>query len=154
MKTIDLRGSWLIEAPRTAVYDIISDFEAMPRNFPKVAHRLTIVQKEGFDLTIEAEAKSLGRIIPVSMQARLMPGKGYIVDTVNETLGTDGHEELILHDERGGTRIEYSYKLNIHRWWLRLLARPLLGWYALPFWKKAVIDRLPLILDESPSTQD
>lgn len=148
MKSMELRGSWIIHASSERVYTIISDFEAMPLNFPKVAHRLEIIERDGNLLTIAAEAKSFGRIIPVMMKTELLPSRGYICDTVNETLGTSGHEELLLETVPDGTRVDYVYNVQIHRRWLRWIARPLLGWYALGYWKRAVIDRLNEMLTE------
>lgn len=76
---VPVRGSWLIRAKRDAVYAIISDFEAMPRNFPKVAHSIRILERDGNHLTIEAESASFGRFFPrarIAMTADLLPVEG------------------------------------------------------------------------------
>ena len=60
MKTIHLKSSWIIKAPRNSIYNIVSDFESMPKNFPAVAHSMKIISKNGNNLVIEAVAKSFG----------------------------------------------------------------------------------------------
>lgn len=150
MKEINLTGRWLIRAPREDVYAIVSDFEAMPVRFPKVAKSMRIVERLGNTLTIHARAASFGSIFPefaVVMTTTLIPSVGYISDNVNETLGTAGHEELLLSDVPEGTQIDYSYIVAIRSAWLRVLARPLIGWLALRFWKRAFIDRLRAMLE-------
>ena len=147
MKQILLRGSWVIRAPRDAVYAIMSDFESMPDHFPEVAQSLRIIEKTGNRLTISAEAKSFGTVFPVAMRTELLPPEGYISDNVNEKLGIVGHEEFLMEEIPQGTRINYSYLVTINRVCLRLVARPLLGWYAMRFWRRAVIDRLKHMLE-------
>lgn len=131
MKEILLKGTWLIKAPRDQVYAMISDFEAMPLNFPKVARSVRIAARDGNRLTIHARAASFGSIFPdvnVVMATELLPLRGFISDNVNDTLGTAGHEEFMLRDAPGGTLIDYSYRITIRRAWLRLLAGPLVRW--------------------------
>ncbi|MCC7147431.1 MAG: SRPBCC family protein [Phycisphaeraceae bacterium] len=147
MKQITLRGSWVIRAPRDSVYAIMSDFERMPQRFPKVAHSLQIIAQAGNTLRIAAEAKSFGTVIPVAMTTVLHPPKGYISDNVNEKLGTFGHEEFLMEEIPEGTRINYTYAVTIRNWWLGVVATPLLKWYALRFWKRAVIDTLKNMLE-------
>lgn len=50
MKHIHLENSWVIKAPLEEVFNIITDFENMPKNFPKVAESITITKREGNDL--------------------------------------------------------------------------------------------------------
>jgi len=59
MREINLKGSWVIRAPREEVYKIMTDFENMPKYFPKVAESLRIVSRNGNHLSIDAKAKSL-----------------------------------------------------------------------------------------------
>jgi hypothetical protein len=147
MKEITLRGSWIIRALREDVYKIISDFENMPRYFPEVAKSMRIVKRSGNNLTIHAEAKSFGTVFPVTMATELLPARGFISDNINEKLGTSGHEEFLLEDVPEGTRIDYLYRVTINRAWLQLIAKPLLGWYALWYWKRVVIDKLKNMLE-------
>jgi len=148
MKQIPLNGSWIINAPRQSVYEIISDFENMPKHFPSVAQSLKIIDKQGNNLTIKAEAKSFGTTFPVDMKTLLKPPIEFISDNKNERLGVFGHEEFLMEEVPDGTIIDYTYSLTINRVWLRLIAKPLLGWFSMWFWKRAVIDKLKIMLEK------
>lgn len=146
---VPVRESWLIRAKRDAVYSIISDFEAMPRNFPKVAHSIRILERDGNRLIIEAEAASFGRFFPrarVSMTADLLPGEGYRCRTRGITFNTSGEEELLLVDDPEGTRIQYTYIVTVKNKRFAPLYAWLVRKFALPFWKQAVIDQLEVLL--------
>ena len=147
MHYINLVGEWVIKASRENIYGIISDFEKMPEYFPEVAESLEIIEKNGNNLKIDARVKSFGTIFPVKMNTTLLPLKGFISDNVNKKLGTFGHEEFLLEDDNEGTRIKYSYAIKIEKFWLRIIAKPLLEWYAMWFWEKVFINKLKKILE-------
>ncbi len=149
MKEITLHNQWIIKAPINDVFRIITDFERFPENFPKVAHSIHIVKREGNNLEIDAEAKSFGRIFPVKMKTQILDGKGFISDNESPKFGTSGHEELLLSMHPQGTLIDYTYKVSIHKKWLRIVATPLIKWYSMKYWEKAVIDRLKNILEKN-----
>ncbi len=142
MKDITLRASWIVKAPINEVFAIMSDFEKFPEYFPKVADTIHILKREGNHLEIDATAKSFGQSFPVTMKTEILPGRGYISDNVSPKFGTSGHEELLLSEHKDGTMIDYLYQVAIHKRWLRVVAKPLIGWYSMKFWKKAVIDEL------------
>jgi len=150
---IAVEGDWLITAERSAVYAVISDFERMPEHFPRVARSLRIVEHDGNRLTIEAEAASFGRWFPsakIAMVAELLPGLGYRCTTHNLTFGTTGDEQLLLEDDEQGTRIRYTYYVTVKS----ARMRPLYAWmvrvFGLPYWKRAVIDRLQVLVGTTP----
>ena len=147
MKHIKLKGSWVIKAPIDKVFKIISDFENMPKNFPTVAQSLVITKKDGNKLEINAKAKSFGMVFPVKMKTEIIPGKGYVSLNENKKLGISGHEEFLMEEIEEGTRINYIYEVDIHNKWLRMIARPLIGWYSMKYWQRAVIDELRKILE-------
>lgn len=147
MKHIHLEGSWIIKAPTEKVFDIITDFENMPKYFPKVAKSIIITKRNGNDLEIDAIAKSFGTTFPVKMKTQIIPHRGFISDNTNVKLGISGHEEFLLKETAEGTRIEYAYNVDIHKKWLRIIAKPLIGWFAMKAWEKAFIDRLREILE-------
>lgn len=149
MKHIYLQDSWIIKAPLEDVFKIITDFENMPKYFPKVAKSITITKKDGNYLEMDAEAKSFGMTFPVKMKTEIIPQKGFISNNESLKFGDSGHEELLLKEVAGGTKIDYSYEVDIHKKWLRIIAKPLIGWFAMKFWKKAVIDKLREILEKS-----
>jgi carbon monoxide dehydrogenase subunit G len=147
MKKIHLKGSWIIKAPRDEVYKIMTDFENVPRNFPAVAQSLRIVGRQGNNLTIEAKAKTFGRVILVHMEMQLRPPVGYVSDN-KSAIGTAGHEEFLMEEVPEGTKINYTYDVEIDNPFLRIFGRVLIGWYAMRFWKRAVIDKLKEILEQ------
>jgi len=142
MKDITLRAKWIIKAPLSEVFNIMTDFENMPNNFPAVAESLVITKKDGNKLEIDAMAKSFGTVFPVKMKIEIIPGKGYISDNKNSRLGISGHEELLLSESKEGTVIDYIYQVAIHKYWLRIVAKPLIGWFSMKYWEKAVIKEL------------
>lgn len=142
MKDITLRAKWIIKAPLTEVFNIITDFENLPKFFPKVADSVQINKRDGNNLEMEATVKSFGKKFKVRMKTQILPGKGYISDNDSYQFGTSGHEELLLSPHKDGTQIDYLYQVAIHKFWLRVVAKPLIGWYSMKFWEKAVIDEL------------
>ncbi|MDD5291381.1 MAG: SRPBCC family protein [Patescibacteria group bacterium] len=149
MKHIHLQGSWIIKAPLEDVFKIITDFENMPKNFPTVAKSITITKRDGNYLEMDAEVKSFGTAFPVKMKTKILPQRGFISDNESPKFGTSGHEELLLENVEGGTKINYVYEVDIHKKWLRIIAKPLIGWFAMKAWEKAFIDRLRELLEKS-----
>jgi hypothetical protein len=148
MNKITLHGKWHIKAPLTDVFNMMTDFEKFPVHFPKVADSLRIVKRDGNYLEIDATVKSFGQNFPVTMKTEILPGKGFISDNVSPKFGTSGHEEFMLSEVEGGTIINYLYQVSIHKRWLHIVARPLIGWFSMKFWEKAVIDELKKRLEK------
>ena len=142
MNDITLRATWHIRAPLLDVFRIMTDFEKFPEYFPKVAESIRIVKREGNRLEMEASVRSFGRTFPVTMKTEILPEKGFISDNESPAFGTSGHEELLLSEEGEGTTVDYTYQVAIHKRWLRIVAKPLIGWFSMKFWEKAVIDEL------------
>lgn len=147
MNEITLHATWHIKAPIAEVFDIMTDFEKFPERFPKVAESIQVRKREGNDLEIDATVKSFGKRFPVKMKTQIVPGKGYISDNESPGFGTSGHEEFLLSEHEGGTTIDYTYQVAIHKPWLRIIAKPLIGWYSMKFWEKAVIDELRKLVE-------
>ncbi|MBU6214703.1 hypothetical protein KGM48_02560 [Patescibacteria group bacterium] len=142
MKEITLHHQWIVKAPLDDVFGIMTDFERFPERFPKVAESIRINKREGNDLEIEATVKSFGKRFKVKMKTRILPGKGFISDNDSYQFGTSGHEEFLLSPHAEGTLIDYTYRVTIHKKWLRIIAVPLLRWYSMKYWEKAVIREL------------
>jgi hypothetical protein len=142
MKDINLQAKWLIKAPLIAVFNIMTDFEKWPEYFPKVAKSIKVISQEGNNLELAATVKSFGQSFPVKMKTQILPAKGFISDNESPKFGTSGHEELLLSESPEGTLIDYTYQVSIHKRWLRIVAKPLIGWFSMKFWGKAVIDEL------------
>jgi hypothetical protein len=98
---------------------------------------------------MDAEVKSFGTTFPVKMKTKIIPQKGFISDNQNPKFGISGHEELLLEEVKGGTKINYVYEINIHKKWLRIIAKPLISWFAMKVWEKAIVNRLKEILEKS-----
>lgn len=148
MKEITLRNQWIIRAPIQEVFGVMTDFEKLPKYFPKIADSVHIKKKEGNYLEMDAFVKSFGKIFPVKMKTQILPGKGFISDNDSFKFGTSGHEEFLLSEHSGGTLIDYTYQVKIHKKWLRVVATPLIKWYSMKFWEKAVIDQLRKMLEK------
>lgn len=142
MNSITLHGHWLIKAPLTQVFNLIIDFEKWPEYFPKVAESVQVTRLGRNYLEIRATVKSFGQKFPVKMKTHILPGKGFISDNDSPKFGTSGHEEFLLSKHPEGTMIDYTYQVAIHKRWLRIVARPLIGWFSMKYWEKAVIDEI------------
>lgn len=145
---ITLHANWLIKASLTEVFNIMTDFEKFPVYFPKVADSIQVMKREGNYLEINATVKSFGQKFPVKMKTQILPKKGFISDNKNPKFGISGHEELLLSKHPEGTVIDYTYKVAIHKRWLRIVAQPLIGWFSMKYWQKAVIDKLKEMLEK------
>lgn len=148
MKEITLRNRWLIKAPIEEVSRVMTDFEKFPDYFPKVAESIQIKKREGNYLEMSATVRSFGRTFPVTMKTQILPGKGFVSDNDSFVFGTSGHEELSLSEHGEGTLIDYTYQVSIHKMWLRIAATPLIRWYAMKYWEKAVVDELRKMLEK------
>ncbi len=142
MKDINLHAKWLIKAPLNQVFEVMTDFEKFPEYFPKVAESIQIIRREGNHLEMNASVKSFGQKFPVKMKTEIIPLKGYVSDNESPKFGTSGHEKFLLSESKEGTLIDYTYQVAIHKPWLRIVAKPLIGWFSMKFWEKAVIDEL------------
>lgn len=148
MKEITLHKQWVIKAPIEDVSRIMTDFEKLPEYFPKVAESIQINKRDGNNLEMEATVKSFGKKFQVKMKTQILPGKGFVSDNDSYQFGTSGHEELLLSVHPDGTLIEYIYQVTIHKRWLRIVATPLIRWYSMKVWEKAVIDQLRKIVEK------
>ncbi|MFA5023222.1 MAG: SRPBCC family protein [Candidatus Paceibacterota bacterium] len=148
MKEIKLHNQWIVKAPVEKVFNIMTDFEHLPKYFPKVAESIQINKREGNYLEMEATVRSFGKKFQVKMKTQILPGKGFISDNDSYQFGTSGHEELLLSPCAEGTLIDYTYQVSLHKKWLRIVATPLIRWYSMKYWEKAVIGELKKILEK------
>ena len=149
---VAVTGNWLVKASREQLYEIFSHWEKMPEHFPQVAKKVQILEQHDTHLKVQAVAGSFASFLPganITIEVELLPGRGYRCKTFNTTFNTTGEEELLLVDDPAGTRIQYTYFVTVknRRW------RGLYAWmvkaFGLPFWKRAVIDRLPKLVAKS-----
>lgn len=149
MNKITLKKQWVIKANTDDVFNIMTDFEMFPKHFPKVAESIEIKKREGNFLEIEAIVKSFNRSFKVNMKTEILPGKGFISDNDSYEFGTSGHEEFIIYPHPEGSLIDYTYQVTIHKKWLSIIATPLIKWYSMKYWEKAVILELKKILENN-----
>lgn len=97
---------------------------------------------------MEATVRSFGQAFKVKMETEILPGRGFISDNDSYQFGTSGHEELLLSPHPEGTLIDYTYQVRIHKRWLRVVAVPLIRWYSMKYWEKAVITELKKRLEK------
>ncbi len=148
MNEITLHKQWVVKAPLNDVFGIMTDFEKFPEHFPKVAESIRINKRVGNYVEMDATVRSFGKRFQVKMKTQILPGKGFISDNDSYQFGTSGHEEMLLSPHAKGTLIDYTYQVTIHKKWLGIIAVPLLRWYSMKYWEKAVIDRLKKILEK------
>ena len=97
---------------------------------------------------MDATVRSFGKRFQVKMKTQILPGKGFISNNNSYQFGTSGHEEMLFFEHAKGTLIDYTYQVTIHKKWLRIIAVPLLRWYSMKYWEKAVIGQLKKILEK------
>lgn len=148
MKEITLHDQWLVKAPVEDVFKMMTDFEKFPEHFPKVAESIQVKKREGDYLEMDAIVRSFGKKFPVRMKTRILPGEGFISDNDSFKFGTSGHEEVLFSKFPEGTLIDYTYRVAIHKPWLRVVATPLIRWYSMKYWEKAVISELRKALEK------
>ncbi len=126
----------------------MTDFEKWPEYFPRVAESIRVINRDGNNLKIEAIVKSFGQKFLVKMKYQILPERGFISDNENSKLGISGHEEFLLSENQEETVINYTYKVFIRKPWLRVVAKPLISWYSMKYWEKAVIDELKRLVEK------
>jgi hypothetical protein len=146
---VEVTGNWLIKAKRHDIYNIISNWEKMPENFPKIAKSMKVIERKDNNLKVEAIAASFGRLFPevkINIDVELLPDRGYRCHTFNTSFNTTGEEELLLLDDPEGTIVKYTYFVTVkNQRWKKLFAW-MVKTFGLPFWKRSFIDRLNILL--------
>ena len=145
MKPICLQGSWIIKAPMAKIYKIVSDFENASKYFPKVAHSMKIIKKEGNHIEIDAQPKTFGLKFKVKMKTELMPPKGF--KSINESALAIEDETFLMEEVADGTKINYINNVTIKNNFLKLFSRIIIGKPALKFWEKAYINELRKLVE-------
>ena len=96
---------------------------------------------------MSAKVKSFGKVFDVKMQTELVPNISF-KSTNESSCGTSGYEEFMMEDVSEGTRITYTYGIQIHRPLLRGVGTQLIKCFATGAWKRAVIDKLREIVEK------
>jgi len=146
MKPISLQGTWIVKAPMSEIYKIVTDFENAPKYFPKVAQSLKIAKQEGNRLEIEAQSKTFGIRFNVQMKTELMPPNGF--KSINESALAIENESFLMEEVSNGTKINYVNNVTIKNNFLKLFSKLIIGKPALKFWEKAYINRLKELTEQ------
>ncbi len=147
MKTVTLRGKYLIKAPKDEVYEVISDFEGSIKLFPDVAKSIKVLEKNGNHLKIRARTKP-SRFIKsykVSMETDLDPPNGF--HSINTSSVGIEDETVRLEETEEGTIFDYKNTMAITNKYYRPVANFFIGKLALKFWEKKYIKKLKEILE-------
>jgi hypothetical protein len=147
-KQIRLTGSWVIEASRTDIYNIMTDFEKMPEYFPSVAKSLRIVSRQGNNLTINAETKAFlrSKTFKVFMETQLRPPTGFV--SKNSSTIAIEDEVFSMEEIPEGTKITYTNDVEIKNRLWRLFGKILMVNFALKYWEREVINKLKEMLEK------
>lgn len=142
MKSVTLKGTWFINAPMKDVYRVITDFEAAPKYFPRLARHVKITARKGNQLQIEAVTKPfrLSTSFRVEMQTTLHPPRGFESENISR-IGVE-HERVELVEVSDGTEYRYYNRMEISNRLVRPLANVLIGKLAFRFWEKLYLSRL------------
>lgn len=148
MKTVTLRGRYLIKAPKEKVYKIITDFEQSTKLFPDVAKSIKIIEQNGQQLKIEAVTKpfKFSKAYVVSMVTQLNPPNGF--SSINTSLVGIEDETVRLETTKEGTIFDYKNTMKITNKLYRPIANLLIKKLALKFWEKKYIIPLKNLLEE------
>lgn len=147
MKSITLRGKYLIKAPKQTVYEIISDFERSVELFPDVAKSIRVVERDGNKLKIEAQTRPnrFSKLYTVHMDTELDPPKGFHSINTSAVGVEDETVRLVETDE--GTIFDYTNTMEITNKYYRPIAYFFIGKFALKFWEKMYIQKLKALLE-------
>lgn len=142
-----LESFYTIKAPREAVYNIITDFENIPKYFPSVAKSARFIKRDGNNFIVEAQTKAFfgSKTFHVRMEGQLQPPTGFI-STNTSSLGIE-HEVFAMEEIPEGTRIHYVNDVGIKSPFFRKFSF-LIKYVALWYWERAVFSKLKQMLEK------
>ncbi len=148
MKTVTLRGKYLIKAPKSEVYKLISDFERGVELFPEVAKSIRVLERKGNKLKIEAQTKpsKFSKTFTVLMDTQLNSPNGF--HSINTSSVGIEDETVKLEETKEGTIFDYENTMQITNKFYRPIANIFIGKFALKFWEKKYIAPLKKLLEK------
>jgi len=146
-KNIKLEGTYVIKAPRENVYKIITDFENMPKYFPAVAKSMRFLNRNGHNFEVEAHTKAFigSKTFTVHMEGQFRPPEGFVSTNISSVCIE--HEIFSMEEIPEGTKIYYVNVVEIQNPFFRMFSF-LIKNVALWYWKRALIDKLKLMLEK------
>lgn len=147
-KLTHLECEVVIKAPREKIYEIMTDFENLPKYFPAVAKSAKIVSRDGNNFVCEAETKSffINPTFHVHMEGTLQPPTGFI--STNTTVIDIEHEKFSMEEIPGGTKIHYVNDVELTHPIFRLFGDFFIKNLALWYWKKSVFGELKKLVEK------
>jgi uncharacterized protein YndB with AHSA1/START domain len=125
-------STWLLEAPRQDVWDVIADAEAWPEWWPGVT--ATVETRRGDERRVGSRHRVRWRsLVPYAVEFE------FEVDTVDEPLymagratgDLEGTGVWRLYEERGVTAVTYDWRVRTALAWMNAvapIARPVFEW--------------------------
>jgi len=74
---MQIKGSWFIKASREKIYNIMTDFENIPKYFPDVAKSVRILDEQGNNVILALESPYPDGVMQVRRSIELNPPVGY-----------------------------------------------------------------------------
>lgn len=147
-KLTRLESNYIIKAPRSEIYKIMTDFENVPKYFPSVAKSARYVSRDGNNFVVEAQTKAFfgSKTFTVHMEGQFQPPTGFI-STNTSSLGVE-HEVFSMEEIPGGTKIHYVNDVEIRSPFFRRFSF-LIKYVALWYWERAVFKKLKEMLEKN-----
>ena len=145
-KLTHLESNYIIKAPRSEIYKIMTDFENVPKYFPSVAKFAKYISRDGNNFVVEAQTKAFlgSKTFTVRMEGQLQPLTGFI-STNTSSIGIE-YEVFSMEEIPGGTKIHYVNDIEIKSPFFRRFSF-LIKYVALWYWERAVFSKLKKILE-------
>lgn len=118
MKPIKFKNTYFIKASPGKVYDILTDFSGMPKNFPSVARSIDGLKRDGnaFSFDLYLGAPDCRKPVLMRMNGVIKPGEGFS-STNTFPLGVE-HETFTLTSSHGGTTLLYMNSMELKNFFL------------------------------------
>lgn len=146
-KITHLESDYIIKAPRSEIYKIMTDFENVPKYFPAVAKSARYISRDGNNFIVEAQTKAFlgSKTYGVRMEGQLQPPTGFMSTNIS-SIGIE-REVFSMEEIPGGTKIHYVNDVEIKSPFFRRFSF-LIKYVALWYWKWAVFSKLKKMLEE------
>lgn len=113
MKPIKFEHTYFIKASPREVYDILTDFSGMPKNFPSVARSVEGMKRDGnaFSFDLYLGAPECRKPVLMRMNGVVKPGEGFS-STNSFPMGVE-HETFTVKEAPGGTTVLYTNTMQL-----------------------------------------
>jgi hypothetical protein len=150
---MQIKGSWFIKASREKIYNIMTDFENIPKYFPDVAKSVRILDEQGNNVILALESPYPDGVMQVRRSIELNPPVGY--KSYDTTKNSHSFTDFSMTENSKGTKIKMIGSFDFDNIFYSLLFR-VCDLFIIPGlvvrgvikkrFKKIIIDRLKEIL--------